>query len=82
MSWQALDEPIRNVATTVLTPKQLDVWKLWLAGCSYRRISTMLEVGVPTVRGHLEAAHLRLEKAGVVRANGDPRKYHHREEAA
>lgn len=68
MSWSSLPEPVREIAERELTAKQLDVFKLHLAGCSYRRIHTMLEIGVPTVRGHLDAAHHRLERAGVVRA--------------
>lgn len=60
---------VNLIAETVLTQKQLDVWTLHCAGCSYRRIATMLTIGVPTVRGHLDAAHHRLEVAGVARTD-------------
>ena len=67
MSWSTLEPVVRETAERELTAKQLDVWKLHLAGCSYRRIAMMLDIAVPTVRGHLEATHLRLERNGIVR---------------
>jgi DNA-binding CsgD family transcriptional regulator len=67
--YSSLSAEVQTAAERVLTRKQLDVFKLHCAGCSYRRIATMLEIGVPTVRGHLDAAHHRLEREGVVRAD-------------
>jgi DNA-binding CsgD family transcriptional regulator len=79
LSYQSLSPEVRAIAERVLTRKQLDVFKLHCAGCSYRRIATMLEIGVPTVRGHLDAAHHRLEREGVDR--GGFRSYSVREAA-
>lgn len=63
----SLDPAVREVAERVLTPRQLDVFVLWLAGCSPRRISTMLDPPVTrsTVKSHLEDVHVRLLAAGV-----------------
>jgi len=80
VSYASLPALVRETAERELTRKQLDVFKLHCAGCSYARISTMLMIGVSTVKGHLHAAHLHLEKAGVVRT--DFRAYSMREEAA
>lgn len=68
MSFATLPPDVREIAERTLTRKQLDVFKLHLAGCSYRRIATMLEIGVSTVRSHLDAAHHRLEREGVERS--------------
>ena len=65
MSWNTLHPDIRHIATTVLTPKQLDVWKLHLAGLGARRISDMLGVTRSTIRSHLHHTHTALEQAGV-----------------
>lgn len=67
MSWQQLPTEVREAAQAVLTPKQLDVFKLTLAGCSPYRISVMLSVSRRTVRDHIHASHIRLEQAGVRR---------------
>ena len=56
MSWQSLDPAIRDQLKTRLTQRQLDVLILWLAGCSYDRISTMLGISVRSVRTHLKRA--------------------------
>lgn len=65
MSWRELPQDVRSTAENVLTRKQLDVWKLWLAGCSSRRIALMLMVSRSTVRSHLEDGMIRLSQAGV-----------------
>jgi DNA-binding CsgD family transcriptional regulator len=80
MSYAALPAAIRQTAETHLTPKQLHVLKLHLAGCGARRISTMLQIHRTTVRDHLKAAHDTLEEHGVTRdENGD---YHQERTAA
>ena len=56
MSWQSLDPAIRETLKTRLTQRQLEVLILWLAGCSYDRISTMLGISVRSVRTHLKRA--------------------------
>lgn len=66
MSYAALPPAIRHTAETHLTPKQLHVLKLHLAGCGARRISTMLQIHRTTVRDHLKAALDALEAHGVV----------------
>lgn len=53
MSWNTLPPHQRDHAQTQLTPKQLDVLILHLAGCSQRRIATMLNLSRTTVRDHL-----------------------------
>lgn len=67
MSWNNIDPRIRHIAESELTPKQLDVWKLHLAGCGTRRAARMLATTRSTIRDHLDAAHTALETAGVTR---------------
>ncbi len=56
MSWKDLTEQQRQHARDVLTKRQLDVLTLHLAGCSQRRIATMLNLKRTTVRDHLTVA--------------------------
>lgn len=65
MTWSRLDPAIQAVAERVLTRKQLDVWKLMLAGNSQYRISIMLLVTRRTVRTHLHDGHVKLLANGV-----------------
>lgn len=65
MSFNTLDPGIQHLAERCLNRKQLDVWKLVLAGNGRERIALMLGVHPSTVRGHLVAAHVKLERAGV-----------------
>lgn len=65
MAWRDLDTHTQQTIRRALTPKQLDVFILHLAGCSPYRISLMLTVSRRTVRDHLHAAHIRLAAAGV-----------------
>ena len=65
MSWSLLDTRIQTIAHRELTPKQLDVFKLHLAGCGHKRVALMLNIGTPTARSHLDAANQRLAKHGV-----------------
>lgn len=65
MSWNTLDPATRDQLTRRLTPRQHDVLVLWLAGCSYQRISTMLNIAPRTVRTHLhraQAIHAQLDQ--------------------
>ena len=65
MSWNTLDPNIRNQLTAKLTTRQHDVLILWLAGCSYDRIATMLNIAPRTVRTHLkraQAIHAQLDQ--------------------
>lgn len=80
MSWNTLDPDIRETAELVLTRKQLDVLKLRLADIAEVRIAYMLSISRRSVRTHLEAAHLRLDQAGIARdASG---RYYRKDEAA
>lgn len=63
MSWNRVPADIQRTATEALTPKQLDVLKLHLAGCGTRRIATMLSISEPTAREHLRLAKLRLSQS-------------------
>lgn len=68
-SWNELPSEVRDVAKEKLTAAQLDVFVLWLSGCSDRRIGLMLvpPLSRSTVRSRLEVAHVRLLQAGVRR---------------
>lgn len=79
MSWNELPEEVQAVAMLTLTRKQLDVFKLRLAGCSWGRMVVMLGSPRSTLRTHYESAHARLLIAGVhVREDGS----YYRKEAA
>lgn len=69
MSWNTLDPRIREIAARELTPCQLDVFKLKIAGLGYKRISVMLtpERDPTTVRQHFDAANRTLRRHGVGR---------------
>lgn len=56
MTWNTLPPETRTQLTQRLTRRQHDVLILWLAGCSYHRISVMLEIAPRTVRTHLNRA--------------------------
>lgn len=79
MSWNTLDPHIRHTAEQVLTRKQLDVWKLHLAGLGTRRIADMLHITRSTTRTHLADTHTRLEQAGI---HLDASGHYHQEHAA
>jgi hypothetical protein len=65
MSWNDLPTEVQQTAARVLTSKQLDAWKLELAGVSIGRMSLMLDITRPVAREHLRAAHRWLSKAGI-----------------
>lgn len=56
MSYSKLPSDVRIAAESILTRKQLDVLKLKANGYSYVRISQMLDISEPTVRGHFRRA--------------------------
>lgn len=65
MTWAQLPSEVQAAALEALSPKQLDVFKLHLAGLGARRISDMLSISRSTARTHLADAHRKLEQAGV-----------------
>lgn len=62
MSWSTIPPAHQSAIAAALTSKQLDVYKLHLAGCGYRRISLMLDINPSTVRTHLDSAMLKIRK--------------------
>lgn len=56
MSWNTLDPRHRAHLEHTLTPGQLDVLVLHLAGCSQRRIADMLGIARTTCRDRLRVA--------------------------
>jgi DNA-binding CsgD family transcriptional regulator len=52
---------VRAVAERVLTRKQLDVFKLWMAGAGTARIAIMLDVSQSTARVHLRRAQQKVK---------------------
>lgn len=54
---------LRKLAERVLTPKQLQVFRLHAAGYSSRRIARILGISRWTVRDHLTRAYELLEFA-------------------
>ncbi len=54
------DDEFDAVAREVLTPRQLEVWRLYTRGLSQRDIALALRIDRATVRHHLEAATRRI----------------------
>lgn len=65
MSWNRLPAEVQTTATKALTEKQLDAFKLELAGLSMRNIARHLEIARTTAQDRLEATHKALRAAGV-----------------
>lgn len=63
MTWNELPQHVRTTATRVLTPKELDAWKLSLDGAGYRRIALALGISIDTTRGRLDRARRKLDQA-------------------
>lgn len=61
MAYADLDPPTRAVAEKVLTRKQLDVFKMWMAGMSDQRIAHTLDISTSTARGHRMRAIQKME---------------------
>lgn len=71
MTYAQLPPTIRATAETALTPKQLEAWKLELAGHGTRRIAIHLRITRSSVQSRLDHAHHALHAAGVRQtANG------------
>lgn len=65
MSWNVLPPEVREIAKRELTEKQLEAFKLELAGMSLRGIASALDIDRRAVRDRLDAAYRRLRRAGV-----------------
>ncbi len=53
MSWQALPQPVREIAEQELSPRQLQILKLHLGGRSTRQIALGLNLSPSTVSTHM-----------------------------
>lgn len=79
MSWSQLPHEIRDTAETVLTGKQLEAWKLELAGLGTRRSAEHLNLSRTTVVDRLNTTYRKLTAAGITQdASGN---WHQREDA-
>ena len=65
MFWPELPSDVREIAERVLTTKQLEAWQLELRGLGVRKIAARLEITKGAASDRLEAAYLKLRKAGV-----------------
>lgn len=61
MAYSELDLETRTIAERVLTRKQLDVFKLWMAGKSDYAIGVTLDIATSTARGHRLRAIQKME---------------------
>jgi RNA polymerase sigma factor (sigma-70 family) len=62
VSWAALDPTTKARIQATLTDRQQQVLTLHLAGCSQRRIATMLGISRTAVRDHLTTAVTALKE--------------------
>lgn len=60
MAWSALPPEIREVAEAELSPRQLEVLKLRLAGRTMREIALALGISPSTVTSHLWRAKQKI----------------------
>lgn len=73
MSWTTIDPRVQDIAQTVLTDKQRQVFILLLAGYDDRRISEATGKARGTIRDHAAAVYRNLRNAGVkFHPNGEP----------
>lgn len=80
MTWEQLPDDVKTVAERALTVKQLEVFKLHVAGLSDHQMMWKLGIHRSTARDRLNAATLNLLRAGV---RQDPSgRWHYSEEAA
>lgn len=79
MSWNTLHPTIQTTAQNVLTPKQLEAWKLELAGYGTRRIAEHLSISRASTIDRLDSAYRRLHAAGI---RQDASGHYHQETAA
>lgn len=61
--WNDIPADSKAIIESVCTPKELDAWKLALGGAGYRRIALALHISPETVRGRLERARRKIDKA-------------------
>ncbi len=60
MGWEGVDPDTRAAAERVLTDRELDALKLWLAGAGYRRIARVLGIAPTTAKDRVERAQRKL----------------------
>ncbi len=65
MSWSELPYEVREIAERELTEKQLEAWKLDVRGYGVRRVAFECDITRGAASDRLEAAYLKLRKAGV-----------------
>ena len=65
MTWSALPSEVRDIAARELTAKQREAWELELQGLGVRKIAARLSITKGAAADRLEAAYLKLRKAGV-----------------
>lgn len=63
MSWSALPPEHRELATRILTRRQLDALKLHHAGWGYESMGRVMECSTSTAREHLVRAKEKMRKA-------------------
>lgn len=61
--WNNADADLVAVAERVLTPRQLEIVKLYNSNYGIKRIARVLGITASTVKGHLAAAELKMLKA-------------------
>jgi len=65
MFWPELPSDVREIAERILTAKQLEAWQLELRGLGVRKVAAQLGITKGAASDRLEAAYLKLRKAGV-----------------
>jgi DNA-binding CsgD family transcriptional regulator len=65
-SWNTLTQDVQHAARAALTDRQLEAWKLELAGMSQYDMALALNIGRPAVQSRLREAHRNLRSAGIV----------------
>lgn len=61
MSSRYLWSDVAAAAHRVLTPRQIDVFRLWCAGAGTARIGLMLDMSESTARTHLRRARQKVK---------------------
>lgn len=65
MTWNQLPPDVQAAATEALTEKQLETWKLELAGHGIRPIAYRMNVTPRVITDRLRRAHQLLTTAGI-----------------
>lgn len=68
-SWNCLNPETKAVAEELLTDRQLEVFKLWMAGAGHKRIALMLGISPSTARTHKERAIQQMAPYIISREN-------------